>query len=153
MSLETNYLGLKLRNPIVASAGPLQQTLDGVKSIADAGVGAIVMFSLMEEQIRAEQAHQIAVEEDHENGFAEALSYFPSVPIRAPGADAASSAYLMLLENAAKAVGAVPVELRGHLAERREVRGQLDRDGARDGILHADQHLEVQVLNLFAGDP
>ena len=108
MSLETNYLGLKLRNPIVASAGPLQQTLDGVKSIADAGVGAIVMFSLMEEQIRAEQALQIAVEEDHENGFAEALTYFPSVPIHAPGADAESSAYLMLLENAAKTVD-VPV--------------------------------------------
>jgi len=107
MSLETKYLGLKLRNPIVASAGPLQQTLAGVKSLADGGVGAIVMYSLMEEQIRAEQARQIAVEEDHENGFAEALSYFPSVPIRA-GADAASSAYLRLLEQAAKSVD-IPV--------------------------------------------
>jgi dihydroorotate dehydrogenase (fumarate) len=63
MSLETNYLGLKLRNPIVASAGPLQQTLEGVKALAAGGVGAIVMYSLMEEQIRAEQARQIAVEQ------------------------------------------------------------------------------------------
>lgn len=108
MSLETKYLGLKLRNPVVASAGPLQQTVDGVKSLADAGVGAIVMYSLMEEQIRAEQARQIAVEESTEESFAEALSYFPSVPIRAPGADAVSSAYLRLLESAAKAVD-VPV--------------------------------------------
>jgi dihydroorotate dehydrogenase (fumarate) len=108
MSLETNYLGLKLRNPIVASAGPLQQKLSGVKSLADAGVGAIVMFSLMEEQIRAEQARQIAVEQDHEDAFAEALSYFPSVPIRAPGSDAASTSYLRLLEGAAKAVD-IPV--------------------------------------------
>ena len=108
MSLETKYLGLKLRNPIVASAGPLQQTLEGVRALADGGVGAIVMYSLMEEQIRAEQARQIAVEQTGADAFAEALSYFPSVPIRAPGADAASSAYLRLLENAAKAVD-IPV--------------------------------------------
>ncbi len=108
MSLETKYLGLKLRNPVVASAGPLQQTVDGVKSLADAGVGAIVMYSLMEEQIRAEQARQVAVEESTEESFAEALSYFPSVPIRAPGADAVSSAYLRLLESCAKEVD-VPV--------------------------------------------
>ena len=108
MSLETKYLGLKLRNPIVASAGPLQQTVEGVKALGDAGVGAIVMYSLMEEQIRAEQARLVSVSESHEEAYAEALSYFPSVPIRAPGADAVSTAYLRLLENAAKAVD-VPV--------------------------------------------
>ena len=108
MSLETTYLGLKLRNPVIASAGPLQQTLDGVKGLAGGGVGAIVMYSLMEEQIRAEQARQIAVKQTGDESFAEALSYFPSVPIKSPGADAASSAYLRLLENAAKAVD-IPV--------------------------------------------
>jgi dihydroorotate dehydrogenase (fumarate) len=108
MSLETKYLGLKLRNPVVASAGPLQQTLDGVKSIADGGVGAIVMYSLMEEQIRAEQARQIAVEANHDDSFAEALSYFPNVPIKGPDTDPASSGYLRLLEQAAKAVD-IPV--------------------------------------------
>ena len=35
MRLETSYLGLPLRNPLVASAGPLQQTVDGVKALAD----------------------------------------------------------------------------------------------------------------------
>jgi dihydroorotate dehydrogenase (fumarate) len=108
MSLDTKYLGLKLRNPVVASAGPLQQTLDGVKSIADGGVGAIVMYSLMEEQIRAEQARQIAVEANHDDSFAEALSYFPNVPIKGPDTDPASSGYLRLLEQAAKAVD-IPV--------------------------------------------
>lgn len=108
MGLETTYLGLKLRNPIIAAAGPLQQTVTGIQSLADAGVGAVVMFSLLEEQIRAEQARQLAVEQSSEGSSAQALSYFPSVPMKTPGADAASTAYLKLLEKGAKAVD-VPV--------------------------------------------
>ena len=108
MRLETTYLGLPLRNPLVASAGPLQQSVDGVKALADAGVGAIVMYSLLEEQIRAEQARQIEVEEQQTDSYAEALSYFPAVPIKAPGSDPVSAGYLKLLERAAKAVE-VPV--------------------------------------------
>ena len=50
--LTTSYLGLTLRNPVVASAGPLSQTVDGVRELADSGVGAVVMYSLFEEQIR-----------------------------------------------------------------------------------------------------
>ena len=52
--LSTTYLGLELRNPIVASAGPLSQTVEGIKSLADGGVGAVVMYSLFEEQIQRE---------------------------------------------------------------------------------------------------
>ena len=53
MDLSTRYLGLALRNPLVASASPLSNTLDGVRRLADAGVGAVVLFSLFEEQLRA----------------------------------------------------------------------------------------------------
>ena len=45
MDLTTTYLGLTLRNPLVASAGPLSQTLDGIKSLAEGGVGAVVLVS------------------------------------------------------------------------------------------------------------
>lgn len=51
MDLSTTYLGLKLKNPIVASAGPLSHTVDGMKRLEDAGTAAIVMYSLFEEQI------------------------------------------------------------------------------------------------------
>ena len=53
MELSTSYLGLALRNPLVASASPLSKTLDGVRRLADAGVGAVVLYSLFEEQLRA----------------------------------------------------------------------------------------------------
>ena len=47
VDLSTRYLGLTLRNPLVASASPLSNTLDGVRRLADAGVGAIVLYSLV----------------------------------------------------------------------------------------------------------
>src|SRR5690606_10416286 len=54
MDLSTRYLGLNLRNPLVASASPLSKTVDGVRRLADAGVGAVVLYSLFEEQVRRE---------------------------------------------------------------------------------------------------
>ena len=49
--LSTTYLGLQLKNPLVASASPLSKKLDGVQKLEEAGIGAIVMHSLFEEQI------------------------------------------------------------------------------------------------------
>lgn len=54
MDLATSYLGLALRNPLVASASPLSNTVDGVRRLADGGVGAVVLYSLFEEQVRRE---------------------------------------------------------------------------------------------------
>ena len=44
MELSTRYMGLTLRNPLVASASPLSRTVDGVRRLADAGVGAVVLY-------------------------------------------------------------------------------------------------------------
>ncbi|WP_168581766.1 dihydroorotate dehydrogenase-like protein [Gephyromycinifex aptenodytis] len=103
--LTTNYLGLSLRNPLVASAGPLSQTVDGVRSLAEGGVGAVVLYSLFEEQLRHEAAHDILLEESNEEFYAESLSFFPSVPQH--NADN-SSRYLSLLERSVAAVD-IPV--------------------------------------------
>ena len=51
IDLSTQYLGLKLKNPLVASASPLSKKVDTVKKLEDAGIGAVVMYSLFEEQI------------------------------------------------------------------------------------------------------
>ncbi|MBB1514503.1 dihydroorotate dehydrogenase-like protein [Tessaracoccus sp. MC1679] len=99
--LATTYLGLTLRNPVVASAGPLSQTVAGVRALADGGVGAVVLYSLFEEQLRREAEAVAALEEMYEDSHAEALSYFPTVP---RAAHDASHAYLTLVEQAAAAV-------------------------------------------------
>lgn len=101
ISLETTYLGLTLRNPIVASAGPLSQTVAGVRSLADGGVGAVVLYSLFEEQLRREAESVAELEEMYDDTFAEALNFFPSVPRSTRDA---SHAYLSLVEESAKAI-------------------------------------------------
>lgn len=105
MDLTTRYLGLDLRNPLVASAGPLAQTVDGAKALAAGGVGAIVLHSLFEEQLRQDVNREIELVESHQESFAEALDYFPTTPITTKSA---AYAYLSLVERAAKAVD-VPV--------------------------------------------
>jgi dihydroorotate dehydrogenase (fumarate) len=104
MDLSTRYLGLELRNPLVASASPLSNTVDGVRRLADAGVGAVVLFSLFEEQLRREAAQNAALADAGTESFAESLSYFPS----AADADPGPRRYLDLLERAAAAVD-IPV--------------------------------------------
>lgn len=76
-NLSTTYLGLKLSNPLVASASPISKNIDKAKRMADAGISAIVMYSLFEEQIIHE-----SLELDHflsrgSDSFAEALTYLP----------------------------------------------------------------------------
>ncbi|HMI27449.1 MAG TPA: dihydroorotate dehydrogenase-like protein [Streptosporangiaceae bacterium] len=104
MDLATSYLGLSLRNPVVASASPLSNTVDGVRRLADAGVGAVVLYSLFEEQVRREMAENARLAEAGTEVFAEALSYFPADADSDPG----PHRYLSLLERAAAAVD-VPV--------------------------------------------
>jgi len=100
MDLATSYMGLALRNPLLASASPLSNTLDGVKRLADAGVGAIVLYSLFEEQVRQEAAHNARLVDAGSESFAESLSYFPAGAARETG----PPRYLSLVERAATAV-------------------------------------------------
>ncbi len=77
MDLSTTYLGLRLPHPLMPGASPMADQLDSVKRLEDAGAAAIVLRSLFEEQITLEQEGMIHEMEIHEEGFAEALSYFP----------------------------------------------------------------------------
>ena len=104
MDLTTTYMGLELRNPLVASPSPLSYTLDGIRRLAAGGVGAVVLFSLFEEQLREEAARNARLIDDTAESFPEALSYFPSVVED----DAGPHSYLVLLEQAVTAVD-VPV--------------------------------------------
>jgi len=102
MDLATSYMGLTLRNPLVASASPLCHTVEGVRSLADAGVGAVVLHSLFEEELAEEAARQARLLEAGSDSFAESLSYFPAFGGFGP------RPYLSLLERATAAVD-IPV--------------------------------------------
>jgi dihydroorotate dehydrogenase (fumarate) len=104
MNLNTTYLGIPLRTPLVASASPLSQEIDGIRRLEDAGASAVVLYSLFEEQLRQER-----VELDHHlaegtDSFAEAASFFPQPDEFRTGPEE----YLNHIERAKKAVS-VPI--------------------------------------------
>jgi len=77
VDLSTNYLGLHLRTPLVASASPLSHELSGIRSLEDSGASAVVLYSLFEEQLRQESQeleYRLAAGSE---SFAESLTYFP----------------------------------------------------------------------------
>jgi dihydroorotate dehydrogenase (fumarate) len=79
VDLSTTYLGLKLKNPLVASASPLSENVDTVKKMEDAGIAAVVMYSLFEEQIIHESLeldHYLSYGEEISN---EVTSFYPQV--------------------------------------------------------------------------
>jgi dihydroorotate dehydrogenase (fumarate) len=77
--LKTQYLGLELKNPLVASASALSKKPSNIKKMEDAGVSAVVMYSLFEEQITHDSlAFNYYMERGTER-FAESLSYFPDL--------------------------------------------------------------------------
>ncbi len=77
IDLSTEYLGLKLKSPIVVSATPLSESVDNIRRMEDSGAAAVVLTSLFEEQILLEGG---ALEQDLARGtesYAESLSYLP----------------------------------------------------------------------------
>jgi dihydroorotate dehydrogenase (fumarate) len=79
MTLTTSYLGLLLKNPIVASSSPLSHNVDSIRRLEDAGAGAVVMYSLFEEQITFDSFYVDYYLTSGTNSYAESLSYFPEM--------------------------------------------------------------------------
>ncbi|MDY6866311.1 MAG: dihydroorotate dehydrogenase-like protein [Chloroflexota bacterium] len=79
MDLKTQYLGLELKNPLVAAASALSKKTSYIKQMEDAGISAVVMYSLFEEQITHDSlAFNYFMERGTER-FAESLDYFPDL--------------------------------------------------------------------------
>lgn len=77
LDLTTNYLGMTLRTPLVASASPLSQEISGIRHLEDAGASAVVLYSLFEEQLRRESVELDFYLSEGTESFPESLSYFP----------------------------------------------------------------------------
>lgn len=102
--LTTTYLGLQLRSPLVASAGPLTGSPDMWRRIEDAGAGAIVLPSLFEEEIENEAFAVSFAAEHGTDQFGEALSFLPELPV----AEVGPARHLGLVERASEMLS-IPV--------------------------------------------
>lgn len=104
MDLSTRYLGLTLKHPVIASASPLSRTADGVRRLEDAGAAAVVMASIYEEEIAAEDAAYSTLIERGSYAQPEAGGYFPQLH----GYAGSLGAHLETVRRAADAVD-IPV--------------------------------------------
>ena len=104
MNLTTNYLGMLLKNPIVASSSPLSHSVDSIRRLEDAGAAAVVMYSLFEEQIGFDSYYIDYHLTQGIDSHAESLSYFPDMQSYNVGPDE----YLNLIRRAKEAVG-IPI--------------------------------------------
>ena len=77
MDLQTTYLGLRLKNPLVPSASPLSRHLDSARQLEDAGAAALVMYSLFEEELQHNQQVMDDRLQHQALGHAEASSFLP----------------------------------------------------------------------------
>lgn len=88
IDLSTTYLGLKLRNPLVASSSPMCEDLDSIRRMEDSGAAAIVLQSLFEEQIEFESGELDRYLGESAERSAEAFTHFPELTHRIGGPEA-----------------------------------------------------------------
>lgn len=111
MDLRTRYLGLTLRSPLVASAGPLTGSMAGITRLAEAGVGAVVLPSLFEEQLRPEAGHGRHLAAACAENYSEAQTYFRQAD--GPGGPDRPKRYLSLISRATETGVPVIASLNG----------------------------------------
>jgi len=100
MTLTTSYLGMTLKNPIVASSSPLSHNVDSIRRLEDAGAAAVVMYSLFEEQITFDSFYVDHYLTSGTDSFSEAVSYFPEMQ----GYNVWPDEYMNLIRRAKEAV-------------------------------------------------
>jgi dihydroorotate dehydrogenase (fumarate) len=116
MNLTTNYLGMLLQNPIVASSSPLSSNVNSIRRLEDAGAAAVVMYSLFEEQIGFDSYYLDYHLTQGIDSYAESISYFPDMQSYNVG----PQEYLNLIREAKEAVdipGLTQVEAKRRLAQ------------------------------------
>ena len=140
MDLTTHYMGLQLKNPLVASASPLNADLGNIRLLEDSGAAAIVLPSIFEEQIEADMLHReklAAVDLEHSP---EAPGHLPEASQREP------QQYLDLIRRALEAVD-IPIigSLNGTTEEGWINYAKMNRRGWRNQprtecLLHSNRH-------------
>lgn len=136
-NLSTRYLGLALKSPLVASASPVCESVPNIRELEDAGVGAVVLPSLFEEQLELESN---ALDEDLSRGadsFPESQTVLPDLQTYNLGPDG----YLDLIDSAKEAVD-IPVIA--------SLNGISPGGWAEYALLMADAGADAIELNIYS---
>jgi dihydroorotate dehydrogenase (fumarate) len=136
VDLSTNYLGLGLRNPLVAAASPLTGDLDALRRMESAGAAAVVLPSLFQEQLERDALAVRQLVRTGPEGFEEILARRPDLD----GYNAGASGYLRHLERA-KAALSIPVIA--------SLSGSADGDWTRHAWLLEEMGADALELNVY----
>src|SRR6056297_187158 len=79
IDLSTKYLGIQLKNPLVASASPLSENIENIKQMEKSGIAAVVLHSLFEEQVILQEKELNYALTQQTESYAESLSYLPDI--------------------------------------------------------------------------
>ena len=149
MDLRTTYLGLELKNPLVASPSPLSRELANLRRMEDAGAAAVVLYSLFEEEINQESHALDRYLSDGTESFAEALTYFPEAPAyRAIGPDA----YLEHIFRAKQAVNIPIIASLNGVSSGGWIRYAKEMEGAGADALELNIYYVPTRLDLSGGE-
>ncbi len=99
-NLATKYLGLEIKNPLIASSSALSKKLENIKKMEDAGLGAVVLYSLFEEEISHESKALNHFLTRHEDSFWESVTFYPDLGNYNVGPEK----YLKLIQDAKESV-------------------------------------------------
>ncbi|MCL5103353.1 MAG: dihydroorotate dehydrogenase-like protein [Armatimonadetes bacterium] len=97
--LKTSFMGIELKSPVIVGASTFSRRIDNIKRAEDGGAGALVIYSLFQEQIEMEAAHLAEDLAIGSESFAESLSYFPKMD------HAGAREHVMWIEKTRKEVG------------------------------------------------
>jgi dihydroorotate dehydrogenase (fumarate) len=97
-NLKTNFMGLKLRNPLIIGSCNLSTNADNLRKMEEAGAGAVVLKSLFEEQIQLESYQMEQELEEYNERHAEMTSLFPALQHAGP------KEHLIMVRNAKNSV-------------------------------------------------
>lgn len=136
VDLSTNYLGLGLRNPLVAAASPLTGDLDALRRMEDAGAAAVVLPSLFQEQLERDALAVRQLVRSGPEGFREILARLPELDAYNTG----SSGYLQHLK-AARAALSIPVIA--------SLSGDANGDWTRHAWLLEEMGADALELNIY----
>jgi dihydroorotate dehydrogenase (fumarate) len=152
IDLTTNYLGKKLKNPLVASSSPLSEKVESVQALEEAGIAAVVLYSLFEEQIIRESLALNRFLEEGTESFAEAITYLPQYGRYSIGPDAYVE-HLRKVKQAVKipVIGSLNGFTRGGWTEYARKIEQAGADGLELNLYFLPTDTQINSAELEAG--
>ena len=145
--LSTSYMGIPMRSPIVVGASTFSRKIDNIKKAEEFGAGALVIYSLFQEQIELERIELDEELTEYSESYAEALTYFPQMEHAGP------REHMMWVEKARKEVkfpiiGSLNARTMGDWIDYAKELEEAGCDGLELNLYSVETHPDVSCADI-----